>query len=311
MQRIFFLIIACLLLTPAAQAASTTLSVKVVSSGQSGSACSATAPAGGPVAPAGFHWVMTVCDDFRQDTTVNRSLWTPLNYTPSTSYVVTTNGMSFDSTNGIALQPSIDPNQTTPPTRVALTSAIYPGNTAIFSQHGGYWEFSAKYPTDVAGEGDGSHPDIWFRAMDANGVETGSENDLCEKENSTGNQTYCYNYVNNELPTLCVQCYAQPYPFNVALGSGFHLYSMYWNTHDGSPYGTESAWFDGVQQSSYRHVDSNWANPAVMVFSLDGCMGYINGQPVILDNGTSCDASSSPNNPMYMQFVRVWQAVPN
>jgi hypothetical protein len=281
----------------------------------------------GVVAPSGKHWVVVADDEFNQDTSINSTLWnggtgggfvdtfcsgatTSLGYTgndcanyfgiyPAAPYeqVLNGTGLAIQATHGTPGDTSYAGNQMADLQSINKIT-IHPGD---------YVEWSAKEPTDVSGEGDGWHTDLWCTVPGRTDVSTyGDEIDVAEAVLSTTNTTlmgYAIFGDSNGSPYPSGLVENSTYGVPSGISSGFHAYGMFWSNTGGN--GSVQIFLDGAPVTSLIGLpssDKNWSNGA---FCFAGWMQAIN-QP--FNGGVPVDGSTSNDDPLIIQHFRVWQA---
>jgi len=243
-----------------------------------------------PTPPSGKHWVNTFDDEF-PGTSLDRSKWN-LGYATdlwcagcpqSTFGISVTPGLLSQTVDAVNTQ------------RSALNT------NQLFSQRFGYFVFRGKMPTNYTGEGNGLWPSWWSLPVGKAGFPGGcqegnEESDIMEYYPQIPQGTitqvqwnlhdYCLNQVNFMYPT-------NP---SADLSASFHDYGMLWED-DGSPHGSLSIYFDGVQQHAPVTLDSRsmmWDNGIYLLTQ-------------VIPNANH----SSPNDSLQLKFVRAYQAVNN
>jgi beta-glucanase (GH16 family) len=180
-----------------------------------------------------------------------------------------------------------------------------------FSQKFGYFEFKAKMPTDANGEGDGYHPDLWFLPNGKTNWLLGCGNagvqasELDEAEEDVGPDnlatmgTSFMDYV-----TCDNTSYPQPSSSHGDLSASFHTYALYWRNDGSGPYGSMQSYVDGIPQAKYT-MDSRaslYGDPIYIMMTMDPCV------EAPFFGGAACDSATSANDPLIVQYVRVWQS---
>ena len=262
-------------------------------------------PSTGPAAPAGKRWNLVFYDDFTKDTTTNTSKWTPGNMiaNPCCTYTNGTDGITFDSVNGLSLTASNNPN--IQQFRVFLTQS-----GGVYGQRYGLWEWSVQLPHDVNGsDGDGLHPDIWFHDYCSDHVtDCGGEDDINEKIIGTANRWYTCDFPNEYVSNP--PCYQYPGSPVGNLDTSFHTYQLYWYD-DGSAHGARVNYLDGVAQENTRLPvnQANYDNGIFNILMEDGCY-----DTSIFGGGNACatyPGTPDYNNPIMIRYAASWQLVPN
>jgi hypothetical protein len=247
--------------------------------------CSASVCPNGVPAPSGFHWVLTSDDEFTQYSSLPPG-WICSN---------PCNSLTFDTTNGMTLQPIGDGVN-----RVDVTV-----EQSGLTQRYGFWEFLAQVPNDRAGEGDGYHYDIYFNNLIGNPDQAGyREVDMDEGQLSTGNQDYTSWSCCGSPQTVQTN-----YPANgIPLANNFHTFGTWW-FDDGSDGGLLTGYFDGAQISGAQGAQdgkSAWGSGGGTVLITNReCDG------LVFNGGVACDSSTSNNSPFHIRYARVWQLAPN
>jgi beta-glucanase (GH16 family) len=189
-----------------------------------------------------------------------------------------------------------------------------------FSQHYGFFEFSAKMPHDYAGEGDGLHPTLWFIPTNKTGWNIGCgicgnhgnygapEIDLNEDDIGQGNRNTTggggHDYCSCEA-----SWYPQPQSSVGDLSAGFHTYGLYWRNDGSGPNGSVQSYVDGVAQYAPHVLDSNqpfWNNPIYPLIWMDPCAATPGGSSYY--GGAICTSNTSSNDPFVVRYFRAWQA---
>jgi len=203
------------------------------------------------------------------------------------------------------------------PTAMYGESGAWVQTQNVFTQRFGYWEIGAKMPSDNAGEGDGYHTDIWltvptrqftFVAGDPN------ESEFDISENVLGTNIAATHHTTTNM----FDSGFTPYPLGTMpnadvgdLSAAFHAYGARWDPPGANgatgAQGAFTAYFDGAPQSGPYNVNSPaWAQG---VYAYPGWVqqatGFLGG---FFLNGVPVDGNTSINDPMYINYVRVWQA---
>ena len=217
-------------------------------------------------------------------------------------------GMSFDPVNGLVVQPTLVPY---------VDGILYSGSPDLpapyqtkFAQRYGYWEWKMKLPHDTNGEGDGIHPTMWLWPI---GLDfsictsaTVGEIDVSETVIGPNNRDHTYFTVHDGCDGSGDSSFPYPTPGITDLATDFHTYGLYWR-NDGSPEGSVQPYFDGVPQGSpiTLKYSTAWKNGAYIIMNMDPCSPPFN-------DGTACTANTDhTNNPWLIQYVRVWQSMPD
>jgi Glycosyl hydrolases family 16 len=285
-------------------------------------------PYGNISPPSGQNWYVTLDDEFNQDSSISTSLWNggadggvpwciASPYSNALGYVGAIGGSGtcdeFYGSAGVAPYVSVSPGvglAVQPYSSYTCTNIN--GNCAswmglqdygLFSQRFGYFEIMAKMPTDNAGEGDGLHPDIWLVPVGRINFDGGSGSDEIDiAENDLGPATTAsvhFSIAENGNEPVS---FSYPNPSAGDLSSAFHRYAVYWQ--DDGNHGTVQLYFDGQPVGiPYTLTASLW-DQGVYVFP--GWMNQIFGSAFY--GGATPDALTSNDNPLILQYVRVWQS---
>lgn len=267
-------------------------------------------------APAGFQWVLSGDDEY------NYINWT--NYWNGDEYLIPWGATpNINTFNGIAIvSGGIE----------AMTGTLNPANLADrtgrvdeetvgkFSQRYGYFEWSMKLPTDNAHEGDGHYLTNWMVPVTKTSFPASTGNPCGAGQPDTGNEEVDLDEtilaINNMTNVYAAihDCnfgeYIQNLPVTSVgnLSQAFHRYGLYW-ANDGTPHGTMSVYFDGVKQGASHVLDANsakWDSGLIFLNQTSACPPG----NVPFDNGVACNASSSSNNPWFIDYFRAWQLTP-
>ena len=266
--------------------------------------------------PAGMRWQKTFDDEFN---TLDASKWNgsyagtlwcagETNVVPGGPGGCNQNYFGVSVSGGI-LSLAAAPNSS----NFADTSNRAAINTSgKFAQRYGYFEFRAKMPHDAGGEGDGLWPALWGLPVGKadqtlNGCGNAREEvDLVENVTSTTN----LNTAHFSVHDTCVNEYSLGFP-NVSAGdlsSDYHKYGLYWK-NDGTVHGTMCVYFDDIEQNCHTLTapDTLWDNGIYLLEQVIPCPP--NNSPSF--NGAPCHATTSNNDPMLVDYTRVYQLVPS
>lgn len=192
-----------------------------------------------------------------------------------------------------------------------------------FTQKFGYFEISAQMPHDNggngfcgevqngtnaygtgAGDGDGLHIDLWLVPPGRTGIvgPTGDEVDIAETELGPGPPMNVYLNVAENGGTISSTSY--PGVSVGDLSAGFHRYAAYWRNDGSGAFGSVQTYFDGQPIGSPVPLNDFLWGAGVYIFA--GWMQQTN----LGSYFTGClpSATTSNNNPLIIQYVRVWQA---
>lgn len=288
--------------------------------------------------PSGQSWITVVNDNFDQDSTINTSLWNggpdgfPMCHTTAiqcgylsqntedclgfagagqggnecvNTYSGTVNGNNYFASittgTGLKVMSANNPND---PTNHNYFTETWTGiqNYGNMTLHpGSFAEWRAKMPTDVSGEGDGLHIDLWC-AANSRTVLDGAEIDVMEKVMSTSNRASTTAGSNDGAGNRQGdQTYSASGSPN--LDAAFHTYGVDWRTGGGSQ-GNWQLYVDGSSVGNTVNLNSSdWANGA---YCFAGWMQQEGN--VFPGTGPGIDSSTSTNNPLIVQYFRAWKA---
>src|SRR5712672_1309551 len=214
-----------------------------------------------PTPPSGMQWVQTFGDEFNGtsvDTTKWRGSYAGTEWgCTEPNYVAPGPGGCSDNYYGVAeangvLSLTGTPNAASNFTNTTTRAAINTSTT--FAQRYGYFEFRAKMPHDLTGEGDGLWPALWFlplhRLQEAtlSGCGSGREEpDLLEQIQSTTNSNQAHWTVHDQCTDGSEFSVTYPITSVGDLSANYHTYGLYWK-NDGTAHGSMCAVFDGIQQ---------------------------------------------------------------
>jgi Glycosyl hydrolases family 16 len=196
--------------------------------------------------------------------------------------------------------------------RAAMNTGGLTAEIAKFSQRYGYFEWRLKLPHDDQGEGDGLWPAAWALPVGKEAfpkshcVEGNEEVDVVEAVLGLNNMQQ----VHFTIHDFCPNAYSIAIPRTPGpdLSKDFHSYGVLWR-NDGSPEGSMQAFFDGVPQDRPHVLDSRaklWANGIYLLNQVIPCP---NGN-VPFFGGSPCTGKTSNDDPLEIESVRVYAAVP-
>lgn len=292
----------------------------------------------GAAPPSGQSWHVVVNDNFDQDGSINTGLWHggpdgfPMCHptaiqcgylTQNTedclgyagagqggnecvdTYSGTVSGRNyFDSISSGTGLLVMSANNPSDPTNHNYFSETWTGiqNYGNMTLHpGSFMEWRAKMPTDVNGEGDGLHVDLWC-AANSRTVLDGAEFDVMEKVMSTSNRNITTFGTNDGAGNRQGDMtYGLPGGGN--MDDAFHTYGVDWRTGGGSQ-GNVQLYVDGTSVGGTVNENSgDWANG---VYCFAGWMQQeANTFP---GSGPGITSNTSTNNPLVVQYFRAWSA---
>lgn len=170
---------------------------------------------------------------------------------------------------------------------------------------GSFVEWQAKMPTDLQGEGDGWHVDLWCTTLSRNQCSDSSEVDVAEKIISAGNSSKAFYVVHDQpmgLQTVIQVGYSAP--GSPDLSAGFHTYGLAWRKDQYGKQGSLEAYIDGKPIVDHPGPinDPSWGSGA---YCYAGWM-----QQELGDWGGSAkiDSRTSSKDPLYIKRFTVWKA---
>lgn len=174
--------------------------------------------------------------------------------------------------------------------------AIHPGS---------FVEWEAKMPTDLHGEGDGWHVDLWCSTLSRHRCDDSSEVDVAEKVLSEANSAKA-NYIVHDQPegvhTVIETGYSAPGDGD--LSAGFHTYGLFWrNDHLGKE-GSFQAYIDGkpIVDRAAPINDPSWESGAYCY------AGWMQQALEVFGGGAKVSSTTSSKNPLVIKRFTVWQA---
>jgi hypothetical protein len=248
--------------------------------------CGAVCPYGVP-APSGFHWVLTIEDEFTQDTSLNTSLWSN-GSTPDTIY--------FDS-NGLNIQPTSASNS------CSAGQSCAAGIGSTFSPRYGFWEWSVKWPRTNDGTGDGYHYDTYINnnvSTDRTGYQEVGIGEVVFKPGADEfTDFYCCGNSTNGDPTVYAHL-ATNSP--CCLSNNFHTIGVWWDyINPGTGNGSVSSYFDGSPLYTDGAQGTWWGSGGAQ----------INMNNIACNQGGCDGTTATSGNPLTYQYFRYWVLAPN
>jgi hypothetical protein len=241
-------------------------------------------------APPNFHWVLTVDDEFTQDTSLNTNLWA----NGSTSDTI-----SFDS-EGLHIQNTKAANG------CGVNSPEYPqcaagiGTGAMFSPRFGFWEWSAKIPRTNDGSGDGYHFDTYINnniSSDRTGYQEVGIGETYTYGSGAFGDYYCCGNSTDGNATVDVQI-AINNP--CCTSDAFHTISVWW-FDDGVGNGAVSSYYDGSSLYEGGRQGTWWGSGGATIIMNN-----------IVCNLGGCDGTTATSgNPLSYKYFRYWVLAAN
>jgi Glycosyl hydrolases family 16 len=172
----------------------------------------------------------------------------------------------------------------------------------------GYFEWYAKLPTDVSGEGDGYHTDLWCTTN--NRFDEGNASQVDVSENIAGpnnHTTTSFNVCQGPPDDNCTGGQTYSAPDRSDLTQTFHHYGLYWSADPSSTFGYMTLYVDGVQTEGPVAVNvADWGNG---IFCFAGwAQADIGSNQQGELNGNALSANTSYNDPLVVQYFRAWQS---
>jgi hypothetical protein len=170
---------------------------------------------------------------------------------------------------------------------------------------GSFVEWEAKMPTDLHGEGDGWHVDLWCSPLSRHRCDDSAEVDVAEKVLSVGNSSSA-NYVVHDQPlglnTVIQTDYSAPGGGD--LSAGFHTYGVFWRNDPLGKEGSLEAYIDGkpIVNHPVPINDPSWESGAYCY------AGWMQQELVVFGGGAEIGSGTSSKNPLIIKRFTVWQA---
>ena len=170
---------------------------------------------------------------------------------------------------------------------------------------GSFVEWEAKMPTDLHGEGDGWHVDLWCSTLSRHRCDDSSEVDVAEKVLSVANSARA-NYVVHDQPvgvhTVIEAAYGAP--GGEDLSAGFHTYGLLWRDDHLGKEGSFQAYIDGKPTVDHPAPinDPSWESGAYCY------AGWMQQELEVFASGAKIGSSTSSNDPLVIKRFTVWQA---
>ena len=283
-----------------------------------------TLPLGVPP-PSGTKWEVLANDQFDQDDSIRQTLWnggtgggmpdgfcgnlaTSCGYTgddchsyfgtyPAPPYAAIAHGL------GLVIQATHaapDDNKYYDNQMADIQSygkiTIYPGS---------FVEWVVKMPTDLQGEGDGWHVDLWCSTLSRHRCDNSSEVDVAEKVLSAANSAKA-NYIVHDQPegvhTVLETSYTAAGGSD--LSADFHTYGLFWRKDHLGKEGSFEAFIDGKPIADHAAPinDPSWESGAYCY------AGWMQQALEVFGGGAKVGASTSSKNPLIVKRFTVWQA---
>jgi len=170
---------------------------------------------------------------------------------------------------------------------------------------GSFVEWEVKMPTDLHGEGDGWHVDLWCSTLVRHRCDNSSEVDVAEKILSEGNSSKA-NYIVHDQPvgvhTVIEAAYSAPGGGD--LSAGFHTYGLLWRKDHLGKEGSFQAYIDGKPIVNHPAPinDPSWESGAYCY------AGWMQQELELFGGGAAINASTSSKNPLIIKRFTVWKA---
>jgi hypothetical protein len=170
---------------------------------------------------------------------------------------------------------------------------------------GSFVEWEAKMPTDLHGEGDGWHVDLWCSTLVRHRCDNSSEVDVAEKVLSAANSAKA-NYIVHDQPvgvhTVLEKSYSAPGGGD--LSAGFHTYGLFWSNDHLGKEGSFQAYIDGKPIADHPAPinDPSWESGAYCY------AGWMQQALEVFGGGAAVGSNTSSKNPLIIKRFTVWQA---
>lgn len=279
----------------------------------------------GVAPPPGRSWHVQANDNFDQDSSINQALWNggtgggmPPGFCSTLATSCGYTGADCKSYFGTYPNP---PYATIVPgagLAVQATHAAtgdhkyYDNKQADIQSYGkmtihpdSFVEWEAKMPTDLHGEGDGWHVDLWCTTLVRNRCDDSSEVDIAEKILSVGNSSKA-NYIVHDQPqgphTVIEASYSAP--GSPDLSAGYHTYGLAWRKDHLGKQGSLEAYIDGrpIVDHPVPINDSSWGS------GLYCYAGWMQQELGTWGGGANINSHTSTKNPLYVKRFTVWKA---
>jgi hypothetical protein len=173
-----------------------------------------------------------------------------------------------------------------------------------------YVEVSYQLPSDVAGEGDGLHPDIWFTVpsrtdFSPSNVNTGSCQDEVDMAEAELPSTAFFGGFDNNVGIASV-----PEADFATLSSSFNVVGAEWAIGGGAQ-GNIQGFFNGAPLVGPSPInDSCWSQGAFLFAGWMQDAVFVPSLPPFFPGGKDPTVNTSNNDPLLIKYVRIWQAQP-
>jgi hypothetical protein len=170
---------------------------------------------------------------------------------------------------------------------------------------GSFVEWEAKMPTDLHGEGDGWHVDLWCSTLSRHRCDNSSEVDVAEKVLSGANSSKA-NYIVHDQPVGVHTVIESGYtaPGGGDLSAGFHTYGLLWRDDHLGKEGSFQAYIDGrpIVDRPAPINDPSWESGAYCY------AGWMQQALEVFGGGAEVGPNTSSKNPLIIKRFTVWQA---
>jgi hypothetical protein len=279
----------------------------------------------GVLPPAGKKWRVLANDDFDKDDSIRQELWnggtgggmpqgfcgtvaTSCGYTgkdcqgyfgtyPDPPYAAIERGL------GLVVQATYAPPDDAKYYDNQMADIQSYGKITIHP--GSFVEWVAKMPTDLHGEGDGWHVDLWCSTLSRHRCDNSSEVDVAEKVLSEANSSKA-SYIVHDQPegvhTVLETAYTAPGGGD--LSAGFHTYGLLWSNDHLGKEGSFQAYIDGKPIADHPAPvnDSSWES-GVYCYA-----GWMQQALEVFGGGAAVGPNTSSKNPLIIKRFTVWQA---
>ena len=170
---------------------------------------------------------------------------------------------------------------------------------------GSFVEWEVRMPTDLHGEGDGWHVDLWCSTLSRHRCDDSSEVDVAEKVLSAANSSRA-SYIVHDQPvgvhTVIEASYSAPGGGD--LSAEFHTYGLFWRKDHVGKEGSFQAYIDGkpIVDHPAPIDDPSWESGAYCY------AGWMQEALEVFGGGAKIGSNTSSKNPLVVKRFTIWQA---
>jgi len=271
-----------------------------------------------PTPKTGYKWQQTFNDDF-DGTTIDVSKWrggySHLQWCNDGKCANTYSGIKVR--NGVLeLQPTINTTDFSKTTRAMVHSGGLNAADAKFSQMFGFFVARMKMPKHAGSKG--YWHSFWCLPLEKTNqdrrIPPKEWEEIDIQESWYDNDIYQTHF---DLHDTKLNAYTPKYPIPTVgdLANEYHDYGLLWRDN-GTRNGTMQPYFDGIPQGTpYQLSDTSpfWEKGIYIILQATACHTQADNVPVGAWNYETCkcDSTSSINNPMFIDYVKVYKEVTN